>query len=590
MKKLGIFCLLFVLALSSCRKDTNNVTVIETPFVPPIIENWEQRLVTVNGSVTGFVADENGEPVANVDVTIGNMNTTTDEYGHFFYKDVNLNAKGTLVKANKAGYFNGSRRFFAIENVENRLTIQLITKNFNDTFDAQTGTTISMNGGATVKFAPNSIQNPDGSPYTGNVRVASKYLDPSDINTFDQMPGNLQGVNRLAEEVALGTAGMIVVELENEAGDQLNILEGFTAEISMPVPSNLQGNAPAEVPLWSYNEEHGIWVEEGASQLVGDNYVGEVSHFSFWNHDFFQPLVDITATFVDEDGTPLENYKVLISEAITGTYGYGHTCDEGIINGLIPIDFELLLEVYGVCNEVVYSQTIGPFSSNADLGTITITASTLNATTVTGELVDCNGDPIANGIAVFKFNGQTVYEYTDGTPFEVLFSTCVASADIEVYGVDIDALLQSDVISITSGGVTDLGAISVCDIQLQNYIRLNVDGDEVVFTPASVFPDSVGGTYISYYGQNNQDNIFLIFNGETVGSYGGLGNNFIEVIFVENNGWALNNQEGFDDFEVTAFGNVGEPIIGNFSGTLTNSFTQPATLVSVTGDFNIIRQ
>ena len=120
-----------------------------------------------------------------------------------------------------------------------------------------------MNGGGTIVFAPNTIQKSDGTPYTGTVKVAAKWLDPSDPSTMAKMPGNLFGVNSRSEEVVLGTYGMIAVELESEAGESLNILSGNTAKVTTPVRTSMLNNAPNEIPLWSYNEEYGVWVEEG---------------------------------------------------------------------------------------------------------------------------------------------------------------------------------------------------------------------------------------------------------------------------------------------------------------------------------------
>ncbi|MBK9013347.1 MAG: carboxypeptidase regulatory-like domain-containing protein [Saprospiraceae bacterium] len=589
MKKFGILLLIIAVAFTACRKDIDKLTVEETPYVPEILKQWQQKIVPVNGSLTGFVADESGAPIGGAAITVGNLTTTTDDYGHFFFTNVPLNARGTLVRVQKPGYFPGSRRFFAIEDAENRVKIELLTKTFSHSFDSQIGGTVDVDGGSTITFAPNSIQNADGTPFTGTVKVASKWLDPTDPRNLDQMPGNLQGVNLLSEEVVMATYGMIVAELETETGEPLNIGKGKTATIKTPVPASLLASAPAEIPLWSYNETYGMWAEEGISKLENGFYVAEVSHFSYWNHDFQDPLIEFTVTFTDENGAPLENYKVVIRQPGTSLYGYGYTCELGIINGLIPQDYDLLLELYGPCTELMYSLPIGPFSGDVDLGTIVVTASTLNATTLTGQLVDCNGDLVQHGLVVFKFDGQTVYEYTNGTPFEVLFSTCAASNGIEVVGIDLDALLQSDPITSGVNGTFDLGDISVCDVQLQNYIRVTVDGVTAVYSVAQAFIDSSGvNTYLFFNDQATQRSIYVRVFGQTVGNYDGVTGNFCEAIGDGINNWQLTGQY-FDNFEISAYGNTGEPIIGTFGGTMTNNFPQPPQTVTVTGDFNIIR-
>ncbi|MBI1225061.1 MAG: hypothetical protein GC192_07460 [Bacteroidetes bacterium] len=587
MKNIGILLLTALLAFTACRKDIDKVTVEETKYVPEILKKWEPVIQNVNGDLTGFVTDELGVPVNAATVKMGNLATTTDEYGHFFFKGVQMNAKGSFVQVEKGGYFPGSRRFFAVKDAENRVEIELMAKNFDQSFDSQAGGTINVTGGGgTIVFPPNSIQLEDGTPYSGMVKVASKYLDPTDPRTLDRMPGNLQGVDLLSEEVVMATYGMIVAELQSDAGEKLNILKGKTATIKTPVPASLLASAPAEIPLWSYFEEYGMWAEEGVSRLENGYYVAEVSHFSYWNHDFKDPLIEFTAVFVDENGNPLVNYKVVVRQPNTSLYGYAYTCELGIINGLIPQNYELVLEVFGQCNELLYSVPIGPFATDVDLGTIVIPASALNSTTLSGNLVDCNGDPIQNGLVVFKFDNQTVFEYTDGTPFEVTFSTCSSSSNIDIVGIDLDALVQSDPMSTGIGGTFDLGDIDVCDVQLQNYIKITVNGVTAVYTVAEASPDSITGTAFSFYSnQQPSQSVYLTITQQAAGTYDAPDNN--SYIYDAVNMWQIGGS--FPNFEITQYGNTGEPIIGTFGGTVTNNWAQNPTPITVSGEINIIR-
>ena len=92
---------------------------------------------------------------------------------------------------------------------------------------------------------------------------------------------------------------MMAVELQGASGESLNIAEGSTATLTFPIPQEILGNAPAEIPLWSFNENLGLWVEESVASLQGSNYVGEVSHFSFWNCDAPFELVELSFQLVD---------------------------------------------------------------------------------------------------------------------------------------------------------------------------------------------------------------------------------------------------------------------------------------------------
>jgi hypothetical protein len=587
MKKIGILSLLIALAFSACRENVDEAITTETPFVPPVLEQWEQPVEPVQASLTGFVTDETGQPVADAQVEINGLSASTDAFGHFFFENIGLNARGSLVRVHKEGYFPGSRRFFPTEGTENRVRIQLIPQTFDYSFSSDAGGAIVANGGAKVVFEPGSIARADGTPYDGVVQVAARWLNPNEPDILNQMPGNLQGVDFNSEEVALTTAGMMAVELQSEAGDPLNLLEGYTATISMPVPDFLQGNAPAEVPNWSYNEEYGMWVEEGVSRLQGDAYVGEVSHFSYWNHDFKDPLISFSAVLQDEAGNPLGNYRVIIRQPGTNLNGFGHTGADGSIAGLIPQDYDLLLEVMGNCGEVIYSENIGPFSGDVDLGVISVPDGLLNAINLTGTLVDCEGNPLPDGILRYEFGNYLRYEYLDEASFDFSFSACEDNPELTVIGISENDLVQSEAVTVqaTTPNV-NLGLINVCEENLEDYVRVTVDGDNALYMGGGVFPDSIGGSFIYHWSQEGTS-VSINFAGATTGDYSG-DDNYVISITDESRGWNLSGN--FENFEVTAFGTFGEPVIGTFSGTLTNNLVQPPEQVSVSGDFNLKRQ
>ena len=74
------------------------------------------------------------------------------------------------LKLKKQGIFEGSRRFFPNTNQESRVKIELITQSFDESFNAQSGGTVSKDDGTTIQFAANSIQLADGEIYQGEVK------------------------------------------------------------------------------------------------------------------------------------------------------------------------------------------------------------------------------------------------------------------------------------------------------------------------------------------------------------------------------------------------------------------------------------
>src|ERR1043165_4695902 len=101
---LVIFALLF---LFSCKKDINNQN-----------HNSEAPDLTTktNTSVSGFVTDENDQPVNGASVKAGTANTTTNQFGYFELKNVELVKTAAFVTIAKPGYFNATKTWGATEN------------------------------------------------------------------------------------------------------------------------------------------------------------------------------------------------------------------------------------------------------------------------------------------------------------------------------------------------------------------------------------------------------------------------------------------------------------------------------------------
>ena len=83
------------------------------------------------------------------------------------------------------------------------------------------------------------------------VLVNANYLNPLDEDTANTMPGDLYGLNSNYETVALGSYGMINVELRGMSGQKLQIAN--TAKISLPIHPNQMATATSQVPMWSFN-------------------------------------------------------------------------------------------------------------------------------------------------------------------------------------------------------------------------------------------------------------------------------------------------------------------------------------------------
>ena len=472
-KYIGLF--LFVsLAVVGCRQD------IET-FTPFGNSPNLGRVVSID--VGGVVLDEQGEPLRNVEVILGNKTTITDDNGVFLLRNATTNERRAYITANKSGYFQGSRTMIVQGEKLHYATIRLLEEKVVRVFNSSDAAQIEFDN-VKLTFPANGIMLEGGGDYVGEVRVAAKYLDPTDANLFEIMPGDLRGINKEEEEVVLATFGMMAVELIGENGEELQVAENAEVEVETRLPADFVGNAPATIPLWYFDEDEGIWKEEGEAVLDGNVYRGVVTHFSFWNHDFPYPLINVKGQIVDEKGEPLANIPIRIQIVGEKYFGQGRTNEDGFFCGLIPKDFELEISVTGngPCRtDILYMENIGTHSSDLTLPPIVIVPSqgtAINAS-FSGRLLDCAGDPVSNGYVRGRFNNywfNLFVDETDGT-FNQSYIFCDLNEDLEIQGYDLDNFLQTDELTFTIDETIPVGDIKACD-QIDNIIEYELDGNK----------------------------------------------------------------------------------------------------------------
>lgn len=589
-----IFCLLIL--LGGCKKNIDEVEEIDT-FEPPVFDIFYNPLVeNINSSVLGLVVDEQGNPIQGATITLENEEIETDVFGTFRFQNKTMNQQGTFVKIEKEGYFKSGRRFFPHDAETSHIKVELLRKEFDQSFQTSSGGNIEFSNGGQVNFSPNSIRYENGETYTGEVKVALKWLNPISNSTFDQMPGALQGVNLDGDELALETYGMIAVELESPAGDALNIAYGKTAELKMPIPDELLNNAPEEIPLWSFNYKYGVWAEDGKALLQNGFYIGNVRHFSFWNCDYPRPLIDFHLTLIDQNtSNPMANIKVAIYQSGTGVTKFGYTNSSGQIYGKIP-GFELLeLKVINHCDEILLDQTIGPFTENTNLGDILVDVP--NSILVTGSLINCDGGLVNDGMITVKVDNNLFTYHVTSNPFEFYVPLCTNSLEVEFAGGDFEAFEQSEFITLPISDSIFLGSLVACGQPLVNYLKITVENTYTTILPISeqehvwLANESKWRTTLRFGDVNNilgESANFYFLNEEMIGDFSSL--DFHQVGGVSSPAIGFQSTTEFEEFVVDEFGqNMGDIISGTMSGSMLNLFVSPAVDQDVTLEFKILR-
>jgi hypothetical protein len=372
-----------------------------------------------------------------------------------------------------------------------QVRIQLLPKSTTGTFDAATGGTVTLPNGAKLNMPANAVADASGNAYSGQVQVAMTWIDPSANNLSETVMGDLRGITTGGEERGLETFGMIGVELSSPSGLPLNVASGKKADLSFPIPASLAGTAPATIDLWYFNESRARWLQEGSATRTGNTYQAQVSHFSFWNCDAPFPLIDLCFTLQSATGNQGLNNAAVRIRRPNNSYGYGRTDSVGRLCGKVPKNEALTLLVLDQCGNTVYTQSIGPFTANTDLGVIQVNIPTANTLTISGTLTDCNNNPVTNGAALIYTGGAHSYTVpvSNGTFSQTILRCSGGTLNFSVLGVDYNTLQQGVVYSGSgTTGPVAVGAIQACGTSATEFIELLVDGTPYNFVSP---PDQV---------------------------------------------------------------------------------------------------
>lgn len=484
MKRLIIaFVLVFITILGfNCQKELSY-------DLPGSSNNGE---APVTATLQGNVVDENGQPATGATVKVGSKTAITNARGYFRITGADLDRNAGHVTVEKPGYFKGHRSFKATVGV-NQVFIKLVPKALAGTINAGSGGEVSLSNGARVGLPANAVT-AGQAPYSGTINVYAAYIDPTSQDISATVPGSFMADDKDGKRVTLASYGMMAVELETAAGAPLQIAAGKTATLTTPIPAANLSSAPSTISLWYVDESKGIWKEEGSATRNGNNYIGEVKHFSFWNCDIGIPAVTLSVTLRTAHGSPIvyANVRITRTGANSWIQAHGYTDSLGRVSGLVPSNENLVLDVLDPCMNPIYTQNIPPLTQNTDLGVITVNNAGSSLVTVQGRILNCNGTPVSSGYAILNFNNMVRYATANASgEFAVSFVTCATTGpECEVIGVDLSSQQQGNpVIVAMTPTVTNTGDLAACGVSSTSVINYSLNGTN--YTLSTAVPDSV---------------------------------------------------------------------------------------------------
>lgn len=291
------FCIMAWL-IAGCNRDE-----VHENFNPP--EDPLEPKPVITTSVSGVVVDEHGKPVQNATVSILGETIQTNATGGFLFSQVEVPGNRCVVQAEHEGYFPASRAHKPLENTRTDVRLVLMESPVTHTFEIDAGINATVEGGSKVKIEPNSLVTSSGAAYFGNVNMSVRYLNPVAENFGVLVPGGDMIATRTDESTAtLYSYGILRVVIRGDDGQILQVAPGQTSSLTMAIPDEQLSTAPESIPLWYFDEEKGVWIEDGSAKKEGNSYVGTVTHFTDWNCDLPTEGATIVGRLIDCKGNP----------------------------------------------------------------------------------------------------------------------------------------------------------------------------------------------------------------------------------------------------------------------------------------------
>lgn len=474
---------LFIL-ITSCKKTTDNNGAEPPNPIDPVAQLIKTDFVI-------YVQDANRKPISDADVTIGGVIKKTNKLGIITFYETSVPEKGVYIKAVKKNYHNGYRIIIPQKSKANHITVELFEHNIEGTISVSGGEVITSEG-VKIKLPANAVNG-----YSGNIRLAVKYLDATDAFNIYRLPGDLFAVNANNQVGMLESFGMISVDLLDASGNLLQLATGKQADIEIPVPDSKKNTAPTSIPLWHFDEKDGFWKIDGAATLNGNKYVGKVSHFSWWNVDVFLN----TKRYCLEPAIGNIKPDNLIIQALDKQSGMsvsvnGSGCITLPVNADgSPRNWLFGFWVMGLAGEKsCHIATIEKNSNDVVNGStlkfdLSYTGK-IRTIDVRGTATQCNGMPVINGMAIIRKDNETLVSVIKDGAFNFnnqvicLDPAGTQTVELIVYDYSNNKESQTKLITVTPDNI-NVGAILACETISDNYYK-PYGGDLELYSQAAV--------------------------------------------------------------------------------------------------------
>lgn len=306
---------------------------VASPDIAPV------QNVTSGGAIGGRVVDLNDNPVAGASIrTAGGAEAVTDAAGQF--RVSGLAATPRLAVSVSAPGFDGTTAIYEVRSgVELRRPVRIQPKAPPVVIPAGAGGSVPLPGGGSVDIPANAFAGASGGD---PVTVRATYISTQNAAQFSTAPGDFTARTFSGESTPIISFGMVNVEATGPQGQALDVAPGQQVTLRFP---RVPGTGPT-VPVWTFDDPTGIWVEEGVATVTPTTIDVPVTTIEpRRNLDVrFRPVCITVRVLRSDKVTPRPNEWVSATGISYAGFTQGWTNPTGIVQLQVPSSSQTLIQ------------------------------------------------------------------------------------------------------------------------------------------------------------------------------------------------------------------------------------------------------
>lgn len=460
--KFIIFLILTLGLLTNCHKDNFDPGVIIDP--PPPGE------VHIIKDVSGRVQDIMGEAVIPDKLSVYNNPLSFDEESFFNFK-TSINTNSLQLHATKRGYYDALISEPVAEKGFDYYELILLQLKEVKNYPASLPINYS-NGNLEIAFPPAAFKNNKGEIYSGTVSISATLVDPGDQISYQYFPFMGKVAKTENTYYRLKQLNGAIIEAFADNGEKLGLVK--PAKISMPITNTFKDGSP-QCRSWYYDISNMCWKESGLCNFNNAKYQFETNNLGF--QSIAIPFIpkEITATIQSGNFGSIRSIKIIqrneffvsiLRPNASATY-----------HCFIPNTDAVECYIIDNCGVTLYeNKTILP--SQAIISDARIH-------TISGELVDCSGNPISNGYVSLKDENNSDFKIIKANKqglFNAIMDVCQLD-QIQIFAADQSTGIKGLSYYFENTSKINIGQIKVCNAApVTNKIILQVDDQIRIIT------------------------------------------------------------------------------------------------------------